>query len=120
MITDAALNRKNGHCRFGDRCNFAHGEAHLRRAPGQASSSPVAEPSRSYAGVEQLTTPHRVSSCLLAYSRIRNLPYHGKSGVPVFTSLAVLASEKTGPTRDAIACQISSCTMSKSLMCVYI
>ncbi|CAK0782697.1 hypothetical protein CVIRNUC_005892 [Coccomyxa viridis] len=31
--TKLCMRWKNGHCRFGDRCNFAHGEEELRRLP---------------------------------------------------------------------------------------
>ena len=30
---------KNGHCRFGDRCNFAHGEEELRRLPARGAGN---------------------------------------------------------------------------------
>ena len=29
----------NGHCRFGDRCNFAHGEEELRRLPARGGGN---------------------------------------------------------------------------------
>ena len=28
---------KNGHCRFGERCNFAHGEEELRKLPARGN-----------------------------------------------------------------------------------
>ncbi|KAK9829797.1 hypothetical protein WJX72_007958 [[Myrmecia] bisecta] len=31
--TKLCMRWKNGHCRFGDRCNFAHGDEELRRLP---------------------------------------------------------------------------------------
>ena len=35
-VTGSPLRRwLNGDCRFGDRCNFAHGETELRNAPGR-------------------------------------------------------------------------------------
>ena len=32
---------KNGHCRFGDRCNFAHGEHELRKLPARGRGGHV-------------------------------------------------------------------------------
>jgi hypothetical protein len=34
----------NGDCRFGDRCNFAHGEQELRRIPGQEGGNGAPAP----------------------------------------------------------------------------
>ncbi|CAL5223386.1 g5894 [Coccomyxa viridis] len=48
--TKLCMRWKNGHCRFGDRCNFAHGEEELRRLPARGNG--FGQGPGSYAGGE--------------------------------------------------------------------
>eukprot|EP01023_Acetabularia_acetabulum_P064903 TRINITY_DN8525_c0_g1_i2.p2 TRINITY_DN8525_c0_g1~~TRINITY_DN8525_c0_g1_i2.p2 ORF type:complete len:280 (+),score=69.95 TRINITY_DN8525_c0_g1_i2:255-1094(+) len=60
--TKMCMRWKNGDCRFGDRCNFAHGEAELRRSQ--------AAPTRAYYEDDPLTSSH---------DTLRN-GYHSREG----------------------------------------